>query len=570
MATTTTTADADADAAAGSLKHDGQPDPEFPSSQTSISSKTDATSSPLRSTWQRLFNILTWMPPRCRYDPARPHEFSMGLNLLFGFAGTFTVANLYYNHPILNILAEDFHVSYEQASVIPTVMQGGYAAGLLFICPLGDLFRIRFMVLALIFICATVWIGLCATSSFSVFTALSFICAATTVTPQLMVPLAGALAPPHRRASAISIVMAGLMLGLLIARILSGIVTQYTNWRNIYWLALGLQYLICILLYLFLPDYPSKNPDLNYLHALWTIIQMFYKYPLLVQACLISLCTSTTFTNFWTTLTALLSSPPYNYSSVIIGLFALIGIGALFTSPLCARLVIDNFVPLFSVICGLFITLAGVLIGTFAGKHTVAGPILQAFLLDLGIQATQIANRSSLYSIPQLHSSQNRANTAFMVCVFAGQLVGTAVGNHVYARGGWVNSGSVSIGFLGAGLLLAAVRGPWETETRWVGWRGGWNIRRRRDGNANANTDDDVDVDVDTNLNISINTSNNNDQDPDIEKAVPHHHHLTNSCIENESPTTTTPEEKEKEMEEGEITTVAGAGDVIEEKAKIG
>jgi MFS family permease len=65
------------------------------------------------------------------------------------------VANLYYNHPILNILAAEFNVSDERASLIPTVMQAGYAAGLLFLCPLGDIFRRRAFVLGLVFITAT-------------------------------------------------------------------------------------------------------------------------------------------------------------------------------------------------------------------------------------------------------------------------------------------------------------------------------------------------------------------------------------------------------------------------------
>ena len=84
----------------------------------------------------------------------------MPLNLLFGFAATFTVANLYYNHPILNVLADDFGVTYEAVSVVPTLMQAGYAAGLLFLCPLGDLFKRRAFVLWLVWFTGTVWYGI--------------------------------------------------------------------------------------------------------------------------------------------------------------------------------------------------------------------------------------------------------------------------------------------------------------------------------------------------------------------------------------------------------------------------
>ena len=319
-------------------------------------------------------------------------------------------------------------------------------------------------------------IGLCLTTSFNVFSFLSFLTALTTVTPQLMLPLVGDLAPPHRRATALSIVVSGLLLGMLIARVLSGVVTEYTNWRNIYWLSFALQYFILILLWLFMPDYPSTNPGgLNYFKMLWSIVTIVFHEPLLVQACLIGFFTSSIFTSYWTTLTFLLSSPPYNYSNLIIGLFALIGIASMCFGPLYSRLVIDKIAPLISVIIGEFVCLAGVAIGTYTGTFTVAGPVIQAFLIDMGIQSTQIANRSAIYSIAP--KGRNRVNTAYMVSVFCGQLMGTAAGNHLYAQGGWVKSGSASVGFVGAALVFCFLRGPWEKG--WVGWHGGWGIWRR-------------------------------------------------------------------------------------------
>ena len=105
----------------------------------------------------RVRDVITYTPRRCRYHPAKPPEFSFSLNLLFAFAGTFTVANLYYNHPILNILAEDFNVTNERASLVPTMAQAGYAGGLLFLCPLGDIFRRRNFVLLLVLFTATAW-----------------------------------------------------------------------------------------------------------------------------------------------------------------------------------------------------------------------------------------------------------------------------------------------------------------------------------------------------------------------------------------------------------------------------
>jgi predicted MFS family arabinose efflux permease len=397
------------------------------------------------------------------------------------------------NHPILNILAEDFDVSYEKASLVPTLMQAGYAAGLLLLCPLGDLFKRRPFVLILVWFTGTLWsvlaagrvvnmllmvsrIGLCITKSFNAFCAMSLLVAVTTVTPQLMLPLVGDLAPLHRRATALSIVSSGMLFGMLIARVLSGIVTQYTSWRIIYWIAFGLQYLILILLYLYMPDYPSTNPGgLNYFRLLWSIVTIAFKSPVLIQACLIGFCTSSIFTNFWTTLTFLLAEPPYSYEPLIIGCFGFIGIGAMCFGPVYSRFVIDRFVPLFSVITGLCMCMVGTCVGTYIGSFSIAGPVIQAFVIDLGLQVTQISNRSAIFSIAP--KARNRVNTAYMVSIFCGQLAGTAIGNTLFARGGWVRSGSASVAFVGAALIVAFVHGPWEKG--WIGWGGGWGIRRR-------------------------------------------------------------------------------------------
>lgn len=359
-------------------------------------------------------------------------------------------------------------------------------------------------------------IGLCTTSSFRLFSALTFIIGAMTVTPQLMLPLVGELAPPNRRAAALSIVVSGLMLGILIARLLSGIVANYTSWRVIYWLSVGLQYSIWFLLWLFMPDYPSSNPSgLNYFKMLWSILVMLTKHPVLVQACLISFFTSATFTSFWTVLTFLLSSPPYNYTPVVIGLFALVGIASMCVGPVYARLVIDRFVPLFSVLLGIFWTLLGICIGTYTGTFTVAGPIIQAFFGDFGMQTAQIANRSSIYSIEP--KGRNRVNTAFMVCVFCGQLVGTSVGSNLYAKGGWIASGSYSVGSMGVALLFTLVRGPWEDG--WVGWHGGWSIHKKSKDSSDGKTGEQR-----SELRrMSTNEQSAQDGLRDLEKGVEHH-----------------------------------------------
>ncbi|KAL8404634.1 hypothetical protein RB594_009478 [Gaeumannomyces avenae] len=430
-------------------------------------------------------------PKATWFDPENPPEFTLSLNILFTAAAAITVGNLYYNQPVLNMMAHTFGVSFERASSVATLMQAGYAGGLLFLCPLGDFFKRRPFILGLIALTAILWLALCLTTSFAVFQAVSFMCGFTTVTPQLMLPLVSELAPPHRRASALSIVVAGFSSGVMLARVLSGIVANYTHWRNVYWVSFALQHALLAALYLGMPDYPSKSAArFSYPRMLWSIFVMLATEPALVQAGLAAFCMSAVFTSYWTTLSFLLSSPPYGFGPLEIGLFGLIGLFVIFWGPPFGRIVLDRLTPLVPALGGLVLNLVGVTIGTFTGTSTVAGPIVQALLNDVSMQATNICLRVHVYGIDP--AARNRINTAYMLASFCGQLTGTAVGNRLYALGGWTYSGSCSMALTGFAILICLARGP--REKGWVGWAGGWNPRADKPSPAPAEQQQAADV----------------------------------------------------------------------------
>ena len=54
-----------------------------------------------------------------------------------------TVANCYYNQPLLEMISHDIGVSQHEANLITVVTQIGYAFGLLFLIPMGDLYSRR-------------------------------------------------------------------------------------------------------------------------------------------------------------------------------------------------------------------------------------------------------------------------------------------------------------------------------------------------------------------------------------------------------------------------------------------
>ncbi|KAK6358481.1 hypothetical protein TWF730_007815 [Orbilia blumenaviensis] len=206
---------------------------------------------------------------------------------------------------------------------------------------------------------------------------------------------------------------------------------------------------------------------------LLSMLKLVFKHPLLVQASLNGGFLAATFMLYWTTLTFLLASPPYTFASSIIGLFGLIGIAAILITPWTARCVIDRFHPQLSVLLGSGTVLIGQVIGTYAGKASVSAPVLQAWFIDLGISTAQVANRAGIYQLDA--SSRNRINSVYMLAVFIGQVMGTGIGAKTYAVGGWLASGSASVGITVLGLLVALGRGPHARG--WLGWDGGSSFK---------------------------------------------------------------------------------------------
>ncbi|EJD54530.1 hypothetical protein AURDEDRAFT_156314 [Auricularia subglabra TFB-10046 SS5] len=336
------------------------------------------------------------IPKYLQYDPARPFTFSLALNILFGFTSTMTVCNLYYCQPLLVQFAKTFDVSQTEVAIIPTLTQAGYAAGLVFLTPLGDLVPRRPLILLLLVSSTFLSLGVALAPSLGAISTLSFLLGAATVTPQVLIPLAADLAPPHKRAGAISIVLSGLLLGILVARVLAGIIGEFTGlegWRNVYWMAFGIQAATWLLVYALIPDWPAKNrgTGLSYFGVLKTMVVYAFTEPLLIQCYIIGFLSSAVFSNFWVTLTFLLDGPPYHYSTLQIGLFGLVGILGVCTAPFVGR-AIDRFVPWFTALVAILSMMLFQAIQVGAGGISIAAVIIVIFGLDYLLLASDIAD----------------------------------------------------------------------------------------------------------------------------------------------------------------------------------
>lgn len=165
-----------------------------------------------------------------------------------------SVANLYYNQPLLNIIREDLCVSDFQTNMITMITQAGYASGLFFIVPLGDLYHrkkiilINFILLILSLSCIG-W----AHNIYWIWTA-SFITGICSVIPQIFVPIASQFSRPQDKGRNVGFIISGLLTGILASRVVSGFIGDIWGWRTMYFIAAGLMSACAITIQRLLPD----------------------------------------------------------------------------------------------------------------------------------------------------------------------------------------------------------------------------------------------------------------------------------------------------------------------------
>lgn len=190
-----------------------------------------------------------------------------------------------------------------------------YCVGLFFISPLGDLVRRRQLIMMLVCVTTCLSVGLALSQSFVTFCTLAVLLGVFNVTPQILIPLAVDLAAPQHHARVVSILQSGLILGILLTRVLSGVIGYFTTWRTVYYIAVGVQVVVLCGTYILIPDHPPKNPHLTYAEILRSMITYSVTEPRLVQAASINFASIACWTNFWVTLTFLLGDKPYHFST---------------------------------------------------------------------------------------------------------------------------------------------------------------------------------------------------------------------------------------------------------------
>ncbi|MGJ4938931.1 MFS transporter [Bradyrhizobium sp. HKCCYLS1011] len=368
-----------------------------------------------------------------------------GTLLAMAAATGIAVANIYYNQPMLGLIERDFH-DQAAAGYVPTATQLGYALGLFFLLPLGDIHRRRRLIISQFIVLAAALAATAVAPSAIWLAVASLLTGASATVAQQIVPFAASLASPQRRGATIGTVMSGLLLGILFSRTLSGFVGEHAGWRDMFWLGVPLALGAALLMAGALPDHEVASrmryhTALRSLATLWTQ-QRSLRMATLAQAALFG-----SFSAFWTILALYLQGPQFHLGADVAGLFGVVGAVGVLAAPFAGKAA-DRRGPHVMIWLGAALVLVAWVI--FGLSATVAALALGVVLLDLGIQSALISHQHIIFALDP--AARSRLNTVFMTGMFLGGALGSAVATLVWTTHHWNG-----VALLGGALVVVAL-----------------------------------------------------------------------------------------------------------------
>jgi len=377
------------------------------------------------------------------------------LILLLATGAGLGVASLYYSQPILARLASAFHASDQMASLIPTLTQLGYAAGILFLNPLGDRYDRRAIILVKsIALILSLLATACATNMGLMLGACTLVGLSATLA-QDYIPAAATLAPEHGRGKAVGTVMTGLLLGILLSRVISGAVAEWLGWRAIYVMAAAAVVIVLLAAWRRLPHFATHS-QLSYPALLGSMRELWTRHVVVRRAALAQAALSIGFSAFWSTL-ALMLQHVYHLGSSVAGAFGLAGAAGSIAAPLAGRLADHRGAR---VVAKIGIGIAALSFASMLALPAVPYSaqigllVLAAVGFDFGVQATLVAHQTMIYGAD--HTARSRLNAILFTAMFLGMAAGSWLGGIVLAKWGWTGISLLTTSSSLLALLIAS------------------------------------------------------------------------------------------------------------------
>ena len=368
--------------------------------------------------------------------------------VLFAIVCGLSVANVYYAQPLLDAMAETFAMDYATVGIIIALTQVGYGVGLLLLVPLGDLLNRRKLIVSqlLLSTLAVLVVGL-SSNSFWLLAGMA-LTGLLAVVAQVLVALAAHLASPEQRGQVVGLVTSGIVVGLLLARTVSGAMADLAGWRSVYLLSAGLTLVMAILLWRVLPSTEQPRATGTYGALLRSVFSLFKEEKVLRDRAVLAMLIFAAGTVLWTPLVLPLSAPPLSLSHTQIGLFGLAGAAGALGAARAGRLADKGFAQWTSGTALLLMLLSWIAIGFT--QSSLWALVLGVIVFDLGLQAVHVTSQSLIYAVRP--DAQSRLVAGYMLFYSVGSALGSISATALYARAGWIG-----VCGLGAAINLLAL-----------------------------------------------------------------------------------------------------------------
>ncbi|MHC8300421.1 MFS transporter [Pseudomonas sp. ZS1P83] len=377
---------------------------------------------------------------------------SPSLTLLFSVTCALAVANVYFAQPLLASMAESLGVTSGLIGVVVTATQVGYALGLLFIVPLGDVVNRKRLILTQLMLSATALAAVGVSQQWLALLGAMIVVGLLAVVVQVLVAYAAVLATPSQRGQAVGTVTSGIVLGILLARFTSGLIADLAGWRAVYFVSAGLMLTIAAVFWKVIPAAVSPPPNQQAYPALTrSLFKLFLTEPVLRIRGLLALLIFAAFSVLWTAMVLPLSAPPLSLSHTAIGMFGLAGVAGALAARRAGRWADQGFGQRVTGLSLGVLTLSWLPI-TFAETSLIA-LVCGVVLLDFAVQAVHVTNQSLIFAARP--DAQSRMVGAYMCFYSAGSALGAAAATQVYALWGWM-----AVSLLGA-LISAMALALW-------------------------------------------------------------------------------------------------------------
>ncbi|WP_397452614.1 MFS transporter [Pseudomonas sp. NA-150] len=355
-----------------------------------------------------------------------------GMVLLFAFCCGAIVGNIYYAQPIIGLIAPDIGLTSTMASVIVSLTQIGYALGLFFLVPLGDLLENRKLMIITSLVAILSLLGAAFSQQPSVFLVASLLIGFSSVSVQILIPLAAHLAPEESRGRVVGGIMSGLLLGILLARPLSSVIADHFGWRVVFDTAAALMIVISVVLATMVPKrQPSHSASYGQLiGSLWTLLR---RHSVLRQRAFYQGLMFATFSLFWTAVPLELARN-HGLSQTQIALFALVGAIGAIAAPISGRLADAGHTRVASLLALVFAALS-FLPALIHPAYSVIGLAVTGVVLDFCVQMNMVLGQRAVYALDA--NSRGRLNALYTTSIFIGGAVGSAIASVLFDHGGW-------------------------------------------------------------------------------------------------------------------------------------